>query len=255
MTNNPLKVLIVDDHALILHGFALSVLEIFPDAEVLEANSLEGALATVGRNPDLSLVLFDLHLDSDDGLIPEPISSDPWQSMENQPFPTLSVISDRSELSGIGMTGIRRMIEALDGVPLIVISASDESADVIDSVQAGAKGYILKSGSSALLEHAISLVLSGETYVPLPRTVLVSAGVAEPERPTNHMLDRMTDRQRDVFQLLLAGHSNKKIAQSLGLLEGTVKVHVHAIMQKLSVKNRTQVAVVAAQAGCFPEKV
>ena len=74
---------------------------------------------------------------------------------------------------------IYRMIEALEGVPLIVISASDESADVIDSVRAGAKGYILKSGSSALLEHAISLVLSGETYVPLPRTVLVSAVAAE----------------------------------------------------------------------------
>jgi two-component system, NarL family, nitrate/nitrite response regulator NarL len=217
MTSNQLKILIVDDHALVLHGFALSVLEMFPEAEVLEANSLEGALAAVRRNPDLSLVLFDLHLDSDDGL-----------------------------------TGVRRMIEALDGVPLIVISASDESADVIDSVRAGAKGYILKSGSSALLEHAISLVLSGETYVPLPRTVLVSAIAAEPERPTNHMLDRLTDRQRDVFQLLLAGHSNKEIARSLGVLEGTVKVHVRAIMQKLGVKNRTQVAVAAARAGCFP---
>ena len=220
MTSNRLKVLIVDDHALVLHGFALSVLELFPDAEVLEANSLEGALAAVRRNPDLSLVLFDLHLDSDDGL-----------------------------------TGVRRMIEALEGVPLIVISASDESADVIDSVRAGAKGYILKSGSSALLEHAISLVLSGETYVPLPRTVLVSAVAAEPERPTNHMLDRLTDRQRDVFQLLLAGHSNKEIARSLGVLEGTVKVHLRAIMQKLGVKNRTQVAVAAARAGCFPEEV
>jgi two-component system nitrate/nitrite response regulator NarL len=220
MTSNQLKILIVDDHALVLHGFALSVLEMFPEAEVLEANSLEGALAAVRRNPDLSLVLFDLHLDIDDGL-----------------------------------TGVRRMIEALDGVPLIVISASDESADVIDSVRAGAKGYILKSGSSALLEHAISLVLSGETYVPLPRTVLVSAIAAEPERPTNHMLDRLTDRQRDVFQLLLAGHSNKEIARSLGVLEGTVKVHVRAIMQKLGVKNRTQVAVAAARAGCFPEEV
>jgi two-component system, NarL family, nitrate/nitrite response regulator NarL len=220
MTSNQLKILIVDDHALVLHGFALSVLEMFPEAEVLEANSLEGALAAVRRNPDLSLVLFDLHLDSDDGL-----------------------------------TGVRRMIEALDGVPLIVISASDESADVIDSVRAGAKGYILKSGSTALLEHAISLVLSGETYVPLPRTVLVSAVAAEPERPTNHMLDRLTDRQRDVFQLLLAGHSNKEIARSLGVLEVTVKVHVRAIMQKLGVKNRTQVAVAAARAGCFPEEV
>ncbi|QKS53151.1 response regulator transcription factor [Azospirillum oryzae] len=65
------------------------------------------------------------------------------------------------------------------------------------------------------------------------------------------MLDRLTDRQRDVFELLLAGHSNKEIARGLGVLEGTVKVHVRAIMQKLGVRNRTQVAVVAARNGCF----
>ncbi len=220
MNNNPMKVLIVDDHALVLHGFALTVREIFPNADVLEAGSLESALAYAHSTPDLTLVLFDLHLDSDDGL-----------------------------------EGVRRMIEAIGSVPLIVISASQESADVIESIRSGAKGYILKSGSSALLEHAISLVLSGETYVPLPRAVLVSAVAAEPERPANQMLDRLTDRQRDVFQLLLAGHSNKEIARSLGVLEGTVKVHVRAIMQKLGVKNRTQVAVAAARAGCFPEDI
>ena len=162
MTSNRLKVLIVDDHALVLHGFALSVLELFPDAEVLEANSLEGALATVRRNPDLS------------------------PSSLRSPF------------------GQRRWIDrgppddrSAGGVPLIVISASDESADVIDSVRAGAKGYILKSGSSALLEHAISLVLSGETYVPLPRTVLVSAvgGAGAADQPCAGPVDRAPARR------------------------------------------------------------
>ena len=80
MTGDRLKVLIVDDHALVLHGFALSVLELFPEAEVFEANSLDAALSIVRRTEDLSLVLFDLHLDSDDGL-----------------------------------SNVRRMIEALDG--------------------------------------------------------------------------------------------------------------------------------------------
>ena len=125
------------------------MLELFPDAEVLEANSLEGALATVRRNP-ISLVLFDLHLDSDDGL-----------------------------------TGVRRMIEALEGFPDRDFSIGRKRR--CDRQRpGGCQGYILKSGSSALLEHAISLVLSGETYVPLPRTVLVSAVAAEPEQPTNH---------------------------------------------------------------------
>ena len=124
MTSNRLKVLIVDDHALVLHGFAYPCWNCFRMPRCLKRTRWR-ALWPPSANPISRLVLFDLHLDSDDGL-----------------------------------TGVRRMIEALEGVPLIVISASDESADVIDSVRAGAKGYILKSGSSALLEHAISLVLS-----------------------------------------------------------------------------------------------
>ena len=127
-------------------------------------------------------------------------------------------------------------------------------ADIVDSVRLGARGYILKTSSTAVLEHAISLALTGETFLPLPRAVLSGNIAAEAARPSGQILDRLTDRQRDVFQLLLAGHSNKEIARELGVLEGTVKVHVRAIMQKLGVRNRTQVAVVAARSGCFPEE-
>ncbi|MFC5359969.1 LuxR C-terminal-related transcriptional regulator [Azospirillum himalayense] len=210
--------LVVDDHPLVRHGFALSVGEIHPDAQVLEAGSLDEAMAIADRTPDLTLVLFDLNL------------------------------GDRS-----GRDGVRRMVEVLGNRPLLVISGSDEVADIVDSVRLGARGYILKTSSTAVLEHAISLALTGETFLPLPRAVLSGNVAAEAARPSGQILDRLTDRQRDVFQLLLAGHSNKEIARELGVLEGTVKVHVRAIMQKLGVRNRTQVAVVAARSGCFPE--
>ena len=211
--------LVVDDHPLVRHGFALSVGEIHPDAQVLEAGSLDEAMAIADRTPDLTLVLFDLNL------------------------------GDRS-----GRDGVRRMVEILGSRPLLVISGSDEVADIVDSVRLGARGYILKTSSTAVLEHAISLALTGETFLPLPRAVLSGNIAAEAARPSGQILDRLTDRQRDVFQLLLAGHSNKEIARELGVLEGTVKVHVRAIMQKLGVRNRTQVAVVAARSGCFPEE-
>ncbi len=210
--------LVVDDHPLVRHGFALSVGEIHPDAQVLEAGSLDEAMAIADRTPDLTLVLFDLNL------------------------------GDRS-----GRDGVRRMVEVLGSRPLLVISGSDEVADIVDSVRLGARGYILKTSSTAVLEHAISLALTGETFLPLPRAVLSGNVATEVARPSGQILDRLTDRQRDVFQLLLAGHSNKEIARELGVLEGTVKVHVRAIMQKLGVRNRTQVAVVAARSGCFPE--
>ncbi|MBK3735386.1 LuxR family two component transcriptional regulator [Azospirillum brasilense] len=212
------KFLVVDDHPLVRHGFALSVGEIHPDAQVLEAGSLDEAMSIADRTPDLTLVLFDLNL------------------------------GDRS-----GRDGVRRMVEVLGNRPLLVISGSDEVADIVDSVRLGARGYILKTSSTAVLEHAISLALTGETFLPLPRAVLSGNVATEVARPSGQILDRLTDRQRDVFQLLLAGHSNKEIARELGVLEGTVKVHVRAIMQKLGVRNRTQVAVVAARSGCFPE--
>jgi DNA-binding NarL/FixJ family response regulator len=211
--------LVVDDHPLVRHGFALSVREIHPNAKVLEAGSLEDALAIVARAPNLTMVLFDLSLGNRDG-----------------------------------RNGMRRMVEALGTTPLLVISGSEEVADIVDSVQQGARGYILKTSSTEVLEHAISLALTGETFLPLPRAVLSGAVAAETSRPTGQILHRLTDRQRDVFQLLLAGHSNKEIARELGVLEGTVKVHVRAIMQKLGVRNRTQVAVVAARCGCFPDE-
>lgn len=218
MAGRAQKFLVVDDHPLVRHGFALSVGEIHPDAQVLEAGSLDEAMAIADRTPDLTLVLFDLNL------------------------------GDRS-----GRDGVRRMVEVLGNRPLLVISGSDEVADIVDSVRLGARGYILKTSSTAVLEHAISLALTGETFLPLPRAVLSGNVAAEAARPSGQILDRLTDRQRDVFQLLLAGHSNKEIARELGVLEGTVKVHVRAIMQKLGVRNRTQVAVVAARSGCFPE--
>jgi len=218
--NKTQKFLVVDDHPLVRHGFALSVGEIHPDAEVVEAGSLGEALEVVERSNGLTLVLFDLNM------------------------------GDRA-----GRDGVRRMVEALGDTPLLVISGSDEVSDIIDSVRMGAKGYILKTSSTEVLEHAIKLALTGETFLPLPRAVLAGNVASEPQRQTGQILDRLTDRQRDVFQLLLAGHSNKEIARELGVLEGTVKVHVRAIMQKLGVRNRTQVAVVAARSGCFPEEV
>lgn len=215
---NMKKFLVVDDHPIVRHGFALSVREIHPGAEVLEAGSLADATDIVARTPDLTLVLFDLQLGQ-----------------------------------GQGQDGVRRMVEALGDTPLLVISGSDEVADIVDSVRLGARGYILKTSSTEVLEHAISLALTGETFLPLPRAVLAGTVTAQASRPSGQLVDRLTGRQRDVFQLLLAGNSNKEIARELGVLEGTVKVHVRAIMQKLGVRNRTQVAVVAARSGCFPE--
>lgn len=212
-------VLVVDDHALIRHGLVLALREFRPAACVIEAGSLSDALDAARTMPPHSLVLYDLFLGED---------------------------GDEEEALG----NLRRMIAVLEGRPLLVVSGIADTGMVLACIRAGAKGYLLKSCSPEILEHAVSLVLTGEVYVPMPRTVIGPPAGSE-VASGNRLLDRLTGRQRDVFQLLLAGQSNKEIARSLGVLEGTVKVHVRAIMQKLGVKNRTQVAVAAARAGCF----
>lgn len=219
---NPTRIfLVVDEQPMVRHGFALSIGEICPDARVLEAGSLEDALDVGRHTPGLGLVLYD----------PGP------------PRP------GDAETGG-ALAGLGRLREALGEVPILILTNSDEVADIVDSVRMGARGYVLKTSPPEVLEHAISLALSGEIFLPLPRAVL-NGTLADGPRGNDDILDRLTDRQRDVFELLLAGHSNKEIARGLGVLEGTVKVHVRAIMQKLGVRNRTQVAVVAARNGCF----
>ena len=220
---NPTRIfLVVDEQPMVRHGFALSIGEICPGTRVLEAGSLDEALDLGRKTPELALVLYD-------------------------PGPPRG---DEDEAGGGAITGLRRLKEALGEVPVLILTNSDEVADIVDSVRMGARGYVLKTSPPEVLEHAISLALSGDVFLPLPRAVLNGA-LSEGPRSNDDILDRLTDRQRDVFELLLAGHSNKEIARGLGVLEGTVKVHVRAIMQKLGVRNRTQVAVVAARNGCF----
>ncbi|CAO3401155.1 Two-component transcriptional response regulator, LuxR family [Azospirillum palustre] len=220
---NPTRIfLVVDEQPMVRHGFALSIGEICPGTRVLEAGSLDEALNVCRQTPELALVLYD-------------------------PGPPRV---DGDDAGGGAIAGLRRLKEALGEVPILILTNSDEVADIVDSVRMGARGYVLKTSPPEVLEHAISLALSGDIFLPLPRAVLNGA-LAEGPRGNDDILDRLTDRQRDVFELLLAGHSNKEIARGLGVLEGTVKVHVRAIMQKLGVRNRTQVAVVAARNGCF----
>jgi two-component system, NarL family, nitrate/nitrite response regulator NarL len=210
--------LVVDEHALIRHGFALSVAEILPDARPVEAGGIEEAIRLGRAAPRLALTLVDQRLALDQG-----------------------------------GAGLRRLFEALGDRPVLVMSGTEETAAIVEAVRLGARGYLLKTSTREVLEHAISLALTGETYLPLPRSVLAGTARESGSRPPDEVLNRLTGRQRDVFQLLLSGRSNKEIARALGVLEGTVKVHVRAIMQKLGVRNRTQVAVLAARSRVFDE--
>ena len=214
------RFLIVEDQALVRFGLSLTLQHHYPGASVAEAGSLAGALHQMKSEPDLAAILYDLNLDDSDGL-----------------------------------DGLTAILKAAGDVPLIVVSGSGDGGLVASCIRAGARAFVHKGCEMAVLAQALPIALSGGIFAPaLPashshgsiRIPLSSA----PSQPKDfNPVDGLTDRQRQVLCLLLDGQSNKEIARALGVLEGTIKVHLRTVMQRLGVRNRTQLALAAAKAG------
>jgi DNA-binding NarL/FixJ family response regulator len=108
----------------------------------------------------------------------------------------------------------------------------------------GACGFISKTSSSRVMLSALRLIMAGGVYLP---PAMMVHGTPDDSRPTIGSTSFLTPRQREVLELLGQGRSNKEIARALNLTEGTVKLHVTAILKALNVSNRTKAVVVAAQ--------
>jgi two-component system nitrate/nitrite response regulator NarL len=155
--------------------------------------------------------------------------------------------------------GLRRAVESLPGAAFIVISPEEHPADISSAIKAGARGFVPMSSRLDVLRYALPLILKGEFYVPA--SVFRnggSSGALDPA-PTSAPTavapgtETLTRRQFEVLLMLAAGKSNKEIARQLQLLDGTVKLHVKAILRKLGVNNRTQAVMAAARAGYLPK--
>ena len=147
---------------------------------------------------------------------------------------------------------LKRLSEISPNIPIVIIGR-DSGADIIRlCMNNGAQGYILKTSTVKTLNLAISLVLSGEVYVP-PRPFieqLPQSGVSPIKRyGQDNPLGNLTRRQFEVLVLMMNGHPNKQIALNLGLLENTVKVHVKSVLKKLNARNRTQAVIIASSLG------
>ncbi|WP_448204190.1 LuxR C-terminal-related transcriptional regulator [Azospirillum sp. sgz302134] len=163
------------------------------------------------------------------------------------------------DLSMPGWTGFEALGDIHQRLPralLVVVSASEKHGDVLAAVENGAVGFIPKSSSAKVLLGALHLVLAGGVYLPeqairgdriLDPSPAGFAAAGTGEDALGHLGggDQLTPRQRDVLTRLRDGKSNKQIAHELGLTEGTVKVHVTAILRQLGVRNRTQAAITA----------
>ncbi len=145
-----------------------------------------------------------------------------------------------------GVTGfslLRELRELYPEIPIVVLSGKQDRDTVLGAIDLGAMGFIPKTSNSKVLLSALQVVLSGSVYLPA-EIIAGSAPVQTKADPSG-----LTPRQLDVLALLVQGMPNKLICRELNLSEGTVKVHISAILKTLNVANRTQVVIALSHSG------
>lgn len=243
-----MKVLLVDDHPLILQALQAVIEKKGEDVQVLGVDSARAAREVLASGRRFDLVLLDLAL---------------------------------GDASGFDLLGEFR--QDYPEVPVVVISASERASDVIRAIDQGAMGFVPKRSSNETLCDALRMVMSGGIYVP-PMQIGATGDVgdfgapAAPSHAPSHMASGpfapspspasdihryakaeefqrppiwqslgLTPRQADVLALLLQGQPNKMIARELGLSVETVKDHVAAVLRALGVNSRTQAVLAVSQ--------
>ena len=144
-----------------------------------------------------------------------------------------------------GVQGVRRLQRLAPALKLVVVSGDDDPAVMRAAFAAGAVAFLPKSEPAEVLQQAIRIVLGGGTYMPSQALADLRPGAPAP-RPDTAAL---TPRQLDVLKCLMQGQPNKLIARELGLTEGTVKIHIAAILRALQARNRTEAVVMARNLG------
>jgi DNA-binding NarL/FixJ family response regulator len=204
------RFLVIDDHPLFREALQSALRLSDPDAEILEATSIEGALDMLDANPDFDLALLDLSLPGTTGLC-----------------------------------GLVRVRTERPRLPVVVVSGHEDPRIVREALSLGIAGYIPKSTSKRELAKAIGEVLDGSVYVPEGFAGGPGRGVA-PDDETDKLIQRLRDltpQQLRVLEMLREGLQNKQIAYALKVGETTVKAHVSEILRKLNVYSRTKAVI------------
>jgi two-component system nitrate/nitrite response regulator NarL len=209
-----IRVLLVDDHTLFRSGVK-SLLQKHSDFEVVgeAADSLQGVKCAAGLQPDV--VLLDLHM------------------------PGIS-----------GKDAVKQFLDAAPQANIVMLTVSENADDLIDSLRAGASGYLLKNIETETLLDSIRRAADGDSVVSAQMTGKLVRGLQSTrETPREEEKDTLSPREREILAHLTKGHSNKQIARNLDVAESTVKIHVQHILRKLNLSSRVQAAVYAIEKG------
>ncbi len=213
-----IRVFLVDDHTVVRQGLRL-ILEDATDMTVVgEAATAQEALHRVpAAQPDV--ILLDIHL--------------PDQS---------------------GVAIARDLHRLVPTTRILILTVSDRHDDVFEALQAGARGYILKSASADEVIAAIRQVMSGGVVLPPDVAARLVEDLTQETTAGSPTQEPLTAREREVLRYLAGGLSNKEIAHQLGISENTVKSHVRHILAKLNVRSRVEAATYAVRMGLVPER-
>lgn len=151
-----------------------------------------------------------------------------------------------------GLDGIGAMRQLRIGAPdsrVIVLTSFLDDERVLPAIQAGAAGYLLKNVEPSELARAIRAAHAGDAIIDPTAAARLMNAIADDTRPRIEEQERLTRRERDVLELIARGQSNKRIALELGISEKTVKTHVGHLLAKLGVSDRTQAALMAVRQG------
>ncbi len=213
---SPIRVLLVDDHTLFRSGIK-ALLQRQKDFEVVgeASDGLEGIKRVKSLKPDV--VLLDLHM------------------------PGIS-----------GREAVRLIVDEAPETKVVMLTVSEDAEDLLDTLKAGAHGYLLKNIDTNFFISAIRSAADGEAVMSPQMTAKLMQSVrAVPAAAAPPVFDkeRLSPREREILGFLARGASNKEIARSLDLAESTVKIHMQNILKKLNLVSRVQAAVYAVENG------
>lgn len=211
-----MKVLVVDDHALIREALHSVLKQLNREAVVFAASNGQQAMYIVEEHPDISFILLDINLPDRDGF-----------------------------------SVLRELRERYATIAVVILSSSDDQDTVKRAFKLGALGFIPKTTEREVILNAIKLVFSGGVYIPSQMLEETRS-----PRPTDAPTARdsfkgigLTDRQIEVLALLMKGRSNKVIAKTLNMAVPTVKNHITAVLKALGVASRTEAIIKVGKMG------
>jgi DNA-binding NarL/FixJ family response regulator len=214
MTGAPIRIAIVDDHALFRAGM-VSLLRQFPDCEIVGqgADGRQAVEIVAHTQPDI--LLLDVNMPVMDGV----------QAV--------------------------KAIKKISNCKILMLTISRRQGDLMGAIQAGAEGYLLKNTEPQDLHKAIRLAVEGKSILSPEITAQVMQTI-QAGTYTGSSSNPLTPREMEVLECLSQGATNPQIAQTLHISDNTVKTHVRKIMGKLSASTRTELVRVASQRGLLP---